>query len=77
MNIFCDKCGQEFCRDVIVEGRIIEEYVNIYGTSCPHCGYVVKEQTKPKFIIENDLKMESLRKQAREILASKIKSKGE
>lgn len=42
MDIYCYHCGFVFNRDKFFNGKLIEEYVNVYGTLCPRCEKVVK-----------------------------------
>ncbi len=75
MRIICEKCNYIIDRDKIIEGQIVEEYKNIYGTSCPECGTINGPSTKPPMMVEMDAKMESLREEVREKLRKKLRRK--
>jgi hypothetical protein len=73
MTIICDKCGHSFCRDRYVNGVLVEEYENIYGTSCPECEHFIKSSNKPRFMTERELKLELLREEMRQKMRDKIR----
>ena len=66
MKIICDKCDYVIDRDKIIEGEVVEEYKNIYGTTCPNCKNIIRPYKKPQFVKDNELKLELLRNQVRE-----------
>jgi len=74
MQIICDKCGHIINKDKIVQGKIVEEYINIYGTFCSECGALNKSYKKTD-ITEKDNKIELLREQMREKLRKKLRRK--
>lgn len=76
MKIICDKCDYVINRDKYIEGRLIEEYDNIYGTHCPNCGKLIKSSKKLISVNnENKLKIELLKNEIREKLKNKIRRK--
>ncbi len=75
MRIICEKCDYIINRDKIIEGQIVEEYKNIYGTRCPKCGVMNKPSVKPHIIVEQDVKRELLREEVREKLREKLRRK--
>jgi hypothetical protein len=36
MKIICDKCDWVIDKDTYVNGELVEEYKNVYGTTCPN-----------------------------------------
>lgn len=74
MNIFCYHCNKYFSRDKEKNGKIIEEYRNVYGTFCPLCNNFVASENKNDIYKEIDLKMELLRESMRERLRKKFRS---
>jgi len=75
MKIVCDKCEFVIDRDKRIDGEVVEEYKNVFGTICPNCGHVVKPLKKPFFIWKNerDSRLEILREEMREKLRKNIK----
>ena len=73
MKIVCDKCGHIIDRDKYVDGEIVEEYKNIFGTTCPNCNYTIKPFKKPFFNEHKEAKMERLREEMRQKLRKNIK----
>lgn len=69
--MICDKCGKEFERNVKIKGKVIENYVNIYGTRCPYCKHLVEPETKIKIVQENESKLQKLREEFLEKLRRK------
>ena len=68
MKIICDKCEYVIDRDKYINGEIVEEYKNIFGTSCPNCRYTIKPLKEPFFDKKKDDKMNILREEMREKL---------
>ena len=75
MKIVCNRCGYEINRDKYIGEQLVEEYENIYGTHCPSCGKFLSSFKKMSIVSENELKMELLKEQVREILREKIRRK--
>lgn len=75
MEIVCPKCEYVIDRDKYIEGQLIEEYNNIYGTCCPKCGKFIAPLQKSKFFTNNELKRELLREEMRERLKRKFRRK--
>lgn len=73
MKIICDKCGYVVDKDIHIDGELIEEYKNTFGTTCPNCKYVIKPLKKPFFDEKRETKMEILREKMREKLRKNIK----
>jgi hypothetical protein len=73
MTIVCDKCGYVLCRDRYIDGVLVEEYENIYGTHCPECKHFIKSLNKPKFISDAELKLELLREEMRQKMRQKFR----
>ena len=73
MKIICDKCGYIINRDKYINGRLVEEYKNIFGTTCPNCKNIIKPFKKIFFNKKKDDKMEILREEMREKLKKNIK----
>ena len=61
--MICDKCGNEFERNIKIKHKVIDNYVNIYGTRCPHCNNLVKPEVKMKLVQENENKKQKLREE--------------
>lgn len=72
MEILCDQCGHLFSRDTVINGEVIEEYKNVYGTTCPKCGFFIRPIRKPQFIQDWEEAREVLRMQALEKIRTKI-----
>ena len=72
MRIICDKCGNIINRDKYVDGELVEEYKNIFGTTCLECKNLIKPSKKPFFNEEEEIKKEMLREEMREKLRKKI-----
>ena len=54
MQIICNNCGYTVNRDKYINGVLIEEYKNIYGTCCPKCGFFIKNTKKTNFSEEKE-----------------------
>jgi hypothetical protein len=74
MEVLCDKCGYLFSRDVVINGEVIEEYQNVYGTHCPKCGFFIKPVRKPAFVEAIEEKNELLKMQVLQRLREKLAS---
>ena len=73
MKIICEKCEYVIDRDKRINGEIVEEYKNTFGTTCPNCNHTIKPFKKP-FLNKKDAdKMELLREEMRERLRKNIK----
>lgn len=72
MEILCDQCGHLYSRDTVINGEVIEEYKNVYGTTCPNCGFSIRPIRKPQFIQDWEEAREVLRMQALERIRTKI-----
>lgn len=70
MKIVCDECEYVIDRDKHIEGKIVEEYNNIYGTRCPKCGNLIKSFKKVEAV--DKLKIEMLREKIRDKIRRKI-----
>jgi len=75
MKIECDRCGYLIDRDKYLNGQLVEEYMNIYGTRCPKCGFFIKSLKKPFVDEEKELQMEILRNKMKEKLRKTYKEK--
>ena len=73
MKIICDKCECLIDRDIVVDGRAVDEYVNVFGTDCPNCNNVIKSSKKPFSDDKKEMKMEIMREEMREKLKKEIK----
>ena len=73
MKITCSNCGCLINRDKIIEGQIVEEYKNIYGTTCPKCGKFNEPTIVSTEMIEKKNKLELLREQVRDKLRKKLR----
>ena len=73
MKIICNKCEYVIDRDVHVEGKLVEEYKNVFGTTCPNCKNIIRPSKKPFFDEEKEMKMGIFREEMREKLRKKIK----
>lgn len=71
MQIVCFNCGYVINRDVYMDGILIEEYKNIYGTTCPHCGHVIKPDKHVAFVEE----MENKKRKFSSIIIGKLRKK--
>ena len=69
----CYKCETIIDRDKYINGQLIEEYQNIYGTICPKCGSLIKSLIGHSLTDENKLKMEILRNEMRKKMKKRIK----
>jgi hypothetical protein len=72
MNIICKYCGYVINRDKIINGQIVEEYLNIYGTRCPKCSKINKPSEDGKELTDVQVKMKLLRKQVLDKLKKKL-----
>lgn len=75
MKIICKKCNHIIDRDKIIEGQIIEEYKNIYGTRCPKCNTLNMPFSKSVWEKERKAQMELLRGQAKEMFRERLRRK--
>jgi len=73
MKILCDKCEFVIDRDRRIDGEVVEEYKNIFGTTCPNCHHTIKPFKTPFSDKKRDDKMEILREEMREKLRKNIK----
>ncbi len=73
MKIICDKCEYIIDRDKYIEGQLVEEYKNIFGTICPKCGNNIKPFKKAFINKDKEMEMEILREEMREKLRKNIK----
>ena len=74
MEIECDKCGFIINRDKYINGKLVEEYFNKYGTNCPKCKNIIKPIKSLKDIEkieEKELKL----KEFQNIMRNKIREK--
>ena len=71
MKIICSNCGHFIDRDKIIEGQIVEEYKNIYGTYCPKCGKFNEPSIVSNKMTERQSQIELLREQVRNKLRRK------
>jgi hypothetical protein len=72
--IVCDKCGGMLIDRVSYIGnKLVEEYNNVYGTSCPHCGHIIKPIEVPSFLTKKELEIEILKEEMRDRLREKFK----
>lgn len=71
MRIICDKCGWVIDKDMYVDGELVEEYKNTFGTTCPNCWHTIKPLKKP--FQDKEAKMEIMREVMREKLRKNIK----
>ncbi len=75
MKTICKKCGYTIDRDKIIEGQVVEEYENIYGTRCPKCNTLNRPFLKIAWEREKQVRMDLLRRQARERLRERLRRK--
>jgi len=73
MKIICRKCGYVIDRDKKIEGQVVEDYKNIYGTHCPRCGAFNKPSIEATEMIEKRTQIELLREQVRDRLRKKLR----
>ena len=73
MKTTCNNCGYLIDRDKIIEGQVVEEYKNIYGTTCPKCGKFNKPLIEATEMIEKKAQLELLREQVRDKLREKLR----
>ncbi len=73
MKIICSNCGYLIDRDKIIEGQVVEEYKNIYGTTCPKCGKFNEPMIVSTEMTEKKNKLELLREQVRDKLRKKLR----
>lgn len=73
MDIYCCNCNKYFNKDRKENGKIVEEYINVYGTFCPFCNKLVESDKKKDINKENDLKIELLREEMRNRLRQKFR----
>lgn len=73
MKIICDKCKYIINRDKYIDDQLVEEYNNVFGTTCPNCGYMIRSSKKPFFDKSKEMKMEILREEMREKMRKNLK----
>jgi len=73
MKIICSNCGYLIDRDKIIEGQLVEEYKNIYGTRCPKCRTFNKPSLEETELTERQVKMALLREQVLDRLRKKLR----
>jgi hypothetical protein len=74
MKIVCDKCEYIIDKDIHdIDGNLIEEYKNVFGTICPNCKIKIEPFQKSSFEEQREIKMERLREQMRDKLRKNIK----
>ena len=73
MKITCSNCGYLIDRDKIIEGQVVEDYKNIYGTRCPKCGTFNKPLIEATEMTEKQTQLELLREQVRDKLRKKLR----
>ena len=73
MKIICNKCEYVIDRDIYINGRLVEEYKNIFGATCPNCKNVISPLKNPFFDEKKQMKIEILREEMRTKLRKKIK----
>ena len=73
MKIICDKCDQKIDRDKYVDGKLVEEYNNVFGTNCSNCGHVIKPLKEPFKNDKKEEEMDMLREEMRDKLRKNIK----
>jgi hypothetical protein len=73
MKIICDKCDWVIDKDTYINGELVEEYKNVYGTTCPNCWHTIKPFKKPILDEKKEAKMEIMREEMREKLRKNIK----
>ena len=73
MKIICSNCGYIIDRDKIIEGQIVEEYKNIYGTNCPKCGKFNEPTIVSTEMAKKQIQIELLREQVRDKLRKKLR----
>lgn len=61
-KIYCDNCEHVFNKQTEFNGKVIEEYDNIYGCYCPQCSFFIKPENEIKIVKENKQKINILRK---------------
>ena len=59
-------------RDKYIDGILVEEYKNVFGTMCPKCQNIIKSYNKPFANKEKEMDIEILREEMREKLRKKI-----
>lgn len=75
MDIYCYHCDSIFNRDKKINGKVVDEYVNLYGTMCPNCGKVVKPMDKNPYERNAEETLEKMRIIMREKLKEKFGDK--
>ena len=68
MKVICDKCEYVVDRDKKIDGHLVEEYKNMFGTTCPNCGYFIKSVEKPFIDEKKEMEKEILKEKMREKL---------
>jgi len=71
MKNTCRECGYLIDRDKIIEGQVVEDYKNIYGTHCPKCGKFNEPSIVSTEMTEKQAQLELLREQVRNKLRRK------
>lgn len=72
MKILCSNCGFIINRDKYIHGFIVEEYINIYGTHCPNCGFFIEPIIESNIKKDFDDKNNKLKQEVLERLRKKI-----
>ena len=73
MKIICSGCGFVIDRDKIIEGQMVEDYKNIYGTRCPKCRTLNEPSVEVTEMVEKRTQLELLREQVRDKLRKKLR----
>jgi NAD-dependent SIR2 family protein deacetylase len=68
MRIVCDKCNWVIDKDKYVDGVLVEEYENTFGTSCPNCYHTIRPLKQPFQDKKRDKKLKILQEEMREKL---------
>ena len=73
LKIICNKCEYVIDRDKYIDGVLVEEYKNTFGTFCPKCNSLISPIKKPFFQEKKEMDMEILKEEMRD----KLRKKGE
>ena len=76
MEIKCYKCFYTINRDKYIDGVLVEEYQNVFGTYCPNCKNFIAPLKKYgiyKLQKENELKKEIMRQEVINRIKNKLK----
>ena len=77
MKLICKYCGYVIDRDIIINDKIIDEYINVYGTFCPNCNKLNKPDLENDLLIGNKIKMESLKQQVLNVIRKNREKKND